>query len=804
MLRTFRSRILALVLGLVTVVLSATVVAVVVRAHAEVERQAVQQLRSAADTAREMLRFRGNQLTGAAEVLTADYGYKEAVASGDSPTLVSAINNHRARIGASAIIVFSTDGQLIASTLGSLSAQTQNDLQALVETDSDAAMMRLYRLIENRPYQLVLAPVLAPDLIGWTIMAFALDDKVAADMARVLGVDVSFVTAGAGTATDIESSLGGTRRMQLASTANARATAPFFTKINADEYLTWTSPIRANNGRLTLVLQRSMSEALRPFELLRQSILIIGAAALAVACALCALLARSATRPIDALIRAAERLEAGDYSVHVPPASTTELSRLASAFNAMGAAVADREATIRYQGQHDGLTRLPTLARISEILQELLLSARLTNKPLTVCLIEIQQFQDIIASWGHAAGDEVLWEIARRLTAGSQIEERVARIATDRFLVVLESVSTEQARALAEGITEGLRADFEYSGVSLRLETRVGIAAFPEDGSLPSELLQRAELALYRAKDSGATIGVFVRGDDESHRHRMSIVGQLRHAIASDQMRLFYQPKVALSTGRMLGCEALVRWKHPEKGFIPPSEFIPHAERTGLIKLLTAWVLSSALQQLRRWQEDGLEFDVSVNVSPTDISDPGFADRLGILLAQTGADSRRVVLEVTESAAMKDLPNTLRVMEQLRVLGIRFSIDDFGTGYSSLAHLKRLPVDEIKIDRSFIQELEARPDDDVIVRSTINLGHALGLKVVAEGVEIAASFDALLRYGCDSVQGYFVSKPMPEIEFSRWAREREATLPQIVSTRASRDPPDESSFISATDARVAG
>jgi EAL domain-containing protein (putative c-di-GMP-specific phosphodiesterase class I) len=311
-------------------------------------------------------------------------------------------------------------------------------------------------------------------------------------------------------------------------------------------------------------------------------------------------------------------------------------------------------------------------------------------------------------------------------------------------------------------------------------------------------------LALYRAKDSGATIGVFVRGDDESHRHRMSIVGQLRHAIASDQMRLFYQPKVALSTGRMLGCEALVRWKHPEKGFIPPSEFIPHAERTGLIKLLTAWVLSSALQQLRRWQEDGLEFDVSVNVSPTDISDPGFADRLGILLAQTGADSRRVVLEVTESAAMKDLPNTLRVMEQLRVLGIRFSIDDFGTGYSSLAHLKRLPVDEIKIDRSFIQELEARPDDDVIVRSTINLGHALGLKVVAEGVEIAASFDALLRYGCDSVQGYFVSKPMPEIEFSRWAREHEATLPQIVSTRASRDPPDESSFISATDARVAG
>jgi len=366
----------------------------------------------------------------------------------------------------------------------------------------------------------------------------------------------------------------------------------------------------------------------------------------------------------------------------------------------------------------------------------------------------------------------VLWEVTRRLTADIPVSERVGRTATDQFLVVLESVGVSEAQTRAEAIIEHLRAAFDYSGVSMQVETRAGVAVFPDDGDLPSELLQRAELALYRAKESGATVGVFVRGDDESHRHQMAILGQLRRAIASDQLQLYYQPKVSLEHGRMMGCEALVRWNHPELGFIPPGDFIPHAERTGMIRFLTAWVLRSALWQLRAWKQCGLELDVAVNVSPTDLADPSFADSLIQILAETGADSRRLVLEVTESAAMKDLPNTLRVMEQLRVLGIRFSIDDFGTGYSSLSHLKRLPVDEIKIDRSFIQELETRPDDEVIVRSTINLGHALGLKVVAEGVELPASFEALKRLGCDLAQGYLVSRPLSASDLTRWTIER--------------------------------
>src|SRR5277367_5119205 len=235
----------------------------------------------------------------------------------------------------------------------------------------------------------------------------------------------------------------------------------------------------------------------------------------------------------------------------------------------------------------------------------------------------------------------------------------------------------------------------------------------------------------------------------------------------------------------LVGCEALVRWRHRLKGLVPPGDFIPHAERTGLIRVLTRWVLGAAFRQHQIWQQAGLALDVSINVSPADLADSSFAESVLSLLAETGVDATRVVLEVTESSAMRDLPKTLQVMGQLRIAGIRFSIDDFGTGYSSLAHLRRLPVDELKIDRSFVQELETHAADDLILRSTIELGHALDLKIVAEGVESGIGWDALEHLGCDLVQGYFISKPLPAAEFGRWANQRQAPSLAVGGVNAS-------------------
>src|SRR5580698_5621485 len=603
-------------------------------------------------------------------------------------------------------------------------------------------------------------------------MGFALDDGVATDMSRLLGVEVSFVAVGEREPQYVTSSVDRQERRAFVVVKDAPEATPFVVTAGADKILTWTDPIPAANGHLTLVLQRSLGGALRPYDDVRNSMFAIGALLLAIASVLAVLLARSATKPVEELTKAAERLEAGDYGVEVPPASITELKGLASAFNAMRAAVADREATIRHQANHDALTGLPTRARITEILGELLTRAQLQAQTVTVCLVEIQQFQSIIGSFGHAAGDEVLSEVARRLTAHDEGPHRVGHIGTDRFLILLESIGHAGAPRQAEVIVERLRGSFEYSDVSFQLEMRAGVVMFPTDGMQAAELLQRADLALYRAKETGVTIGVYLQGDDSSHRQRLAILSELRRAIASDELELHYQPKVETSTGRLVGCEALVRWHHPQKGFIPPSEFIPHAERTGAIRSLTAWVVATALRDLRCWQAAGFAIDVAINVSPIELADPGFADHISMLLVKTGADSSHVVLEITESGAMKDLPATLRMMEQLRVLGIRFSIVDFGTGYSSLAHLKRLPVDEVKIDRSFIEELEARSDDDLIVRSTINLGHAMNLKVVAEGVELISSWDTLGRLGCDLIQGYFISKPLPVREFTAWMQAR--------------------------------
>jgi len=786
-MRSFRVRILALVLGLVTVALTATVVAVVVKARSEVGREASLQLRAAAGMAREALRFRGNQLTNAAEVLTADFGFKEAVASADAPTLMSAMVNHQARIGADALIVLDPSGRPIASTLPTLTSGAESDLHDLIGSDVDAQMLRLYRLIDGKPYQLVVAPVLAPDPIAWTVVGFALDDKVASQMSALLGVQVSFVSGDESGPVFVASSMPAALRSGLGGVARREAATPFSVRVGEDEFLTWSDPIRSGNGSLTLVLQRSVTGTLRPYEQLRGSILAIGLAILALASVLAALLARSATRPVDELIRAAERLEAGDYETEVPTNATTELSRLARAFNAMRNAVGERERTIRHQASHDDLTGLPTRARITEVLDGVLVAARRTGRPVSVCLIEVQHLENIVGSFGHAAADRVLCEIARRLGVDSEDRSRVARIGTDQFLSILEGVDARHAPLHAESIGERLREAFDYRAVSLQLETRIGIGAFPDDGGRAEELLQCADLALVRARESGVTVGTFVRGDDELHRHRLAVLGDLRRAIAADELELHYQPKVSLPSGAPVGCEALVRWRHPQKGFIPPGDFIPHAERTGLIRLVTAWVLGAALRQVRAWEAAGLNLDVSVNVSPADLGDPGFADTLAVMLAETGADASRVVLEVTESAAMKDLPKTLRVMEQLRVLGIRFSIDDFGTGYSSLAHLKRLPVDEIKIDRSFVQELETRRADDVIVRSTINLGHALKLKVVAEGVEVPYSWELLNQLGCDLVQGYFVARPMPAEEFTAWASARLAPIAPTGRARRAAD-----------------
>lgn len=773
-LRSLRGRILALVLGLVALVLAAAIAAVAVTARAQVERQTGTMLRTASDTARELLSLRGAELAGAAGALVSDADFRQALSAADAAALQSAVDGARKRVGADLVVVLSPEGRTLASTFGGSVVVTERDLAGLTRGVAQAEAPQLYRLIDGRPYQVAIARIGASEPQGWAVIGFALDDRVAEDLSRLLGVDVSFVAAPERHPAFVASSADRDDHRPDAGIAQAPRARPVLVGAGGEQLVTWTDEIRCANGSLTLVLQRSLSSALRPYEEMRNSMLAIGALLLACAAAVAVLLTRSATRSVEDLTRAAARLEAGEYDIEIPRGGPAELEGLAGAFDGMRAAVAAREASIRHQADHHPLTGLATRARISAILHEVLAGARQAGRAVTVCLVEVQQLHSVVGSFGHAAGDQVLREVARRLAGNGGRSDRMAHVGTDQFLAIHESGEVADPARRAAALVERLRGPFDYAGVSFQLEMRAGAAAFPADGATAEELLQRADLALLRAKETGAAVGVYLKGDDGHHRHRLSILGKLRRAIEADELELHYQPKVVAATGRPMGCEALVRWRHPEHGFIPPADFIPHAERTGAIRSLTAWVLATACRDASRWEQQGIAVDVSINVSPVDFADPGFADHVALLLVQTGVDASRIVLEVTESGAMRDLAVTLRMMEQLRVLGIRFSIDDFGTGYSSLAHLKRLPVDEVKIDRSFIKELEERSDDDAVLRSTIGLAHALDLKVVAEGVEQASSWAALGRLGCDLIQGYYVSKPMPAAEFAAWMHARGA------------------------------
>ena len=793
-MQSFRTRILALVLGLVTVTLVATVGAVVIKARQEVRERAAEQLRAGAAIAREVLRFRGAQLNGAVRVLAADFGFREAVASADTPTILSAIENHGSRIGAGLVVLMDLDGNVIASTVPNLSADAHAGFSDMLKRRPARSDSPAIRIVGGRPYQLVLAPVRAPEVMAWVAMGFVVDDRLAADIARLVGVEVSFVATSPGEPPFTASSIDAADRPALDELRDQSAGRIFVARSKQDPYFELFETLPTAGGALHLVLDSSIAAALRPYQELRLAIVGIGGSILLVAVILAALLANSATRPVKVLTDSARRIESGDYSFEVSGHSTREFTRLASAFNAMRSAVAEREDRIAFHAYHDPLTGLANRTRAMLVLDELIARGA-EGGPIAACIVDLQRFRDVNASLGHDVGDEVLKETARRLTHEVPGQDRVARLGADKFLVILDTDSTDACHAVADLGTH-LRTGLDVGDVSILLECRAGVASYPEHAATGAELLRGADIALHKAKETTGTVCVFERGDGVEHRRRLAVLGDLRRAIEADELEVYYQPKADLRSGRIVGCEALVRWHSRKHGYIAPTEFVAYAERTGAIRLLTAWVLRSAFRQLRTWQDAGLDLTVAVNLSAADLTDPDLGLEIMTLLDETRACPTRVLLEITESTVMRELANAIRIMDQLRSLGVRFAIDDFGTGYSSLASLQRLPVDEIKIDRAFVRELGAESNDGVIVRSTVDLGHAMGLRVVAEGVEDETALRSLRALGCDLAQGYLLARPLPAREFRDWLNAR----PAVASPTQFHAGPRETGATDALDA----
>jgi diguanylate cyclase (GGDEF)-like protein len=422
-----------------------------------------------------------------------------------------------------------------------------------------------------------------------------------------------------------------------------------------------------------------------------------------------------------------------------------------------------------HQAMHDSLTNLPNRTLFRDRVEQQLLSARREEAAFAVLIMDLDRFKEINDTLGHRNGDLILQAIGPRLRAVLRDVDSIARFGGDEFAILLPgAASAEAAARVAEKIASALSKPFMLKGLTLDVEASVGISLYPEHGSDVDTLLQRADVAMYMAKEAHAGYEVYQADRDQYTPKRLALLGELRRALENKELVLFYQPKADIRTGHVTGVEALVRWQHPEHGLTFPDEFIPLAEHTGLIRPLTLYVLNEALKQCYEWNQQGIELSVAVNLSVRNLLDMELANDIERLLETWSVDPSMLKLEITENTIMVDPPRALEVLTRLRDIGVGLSIDDFGTGYSSLSYLKRLPVDEIKIDRSFVMNMPSSENDQQIVRSTVDLGRNLGLKVVAEGVETKDIWRDLATLGCDVAQGYYLTRPIPPEELVTW------------------------------------
>lgn len=766
---SFQTRIATVLILLLLVVVGALYFAVQVATTAAVKQQAVAQLGLGVRVFERLLDSHGRQLRDALQVLSADFGFKDAVASNDAATIRSVLANHGARIGASNVLLLGLDGRVLASSVDSFAAGSPFRYSQQLLQARQLGQSKLIVALHGEALLLVEAPVLAPLPIARVVMGFRMDQAFARELRELTNLEVSFVAFDQGRRGPLVSTLSAEQGAgMLALKASVEPVHLADLDFAGQHYLTEQLSLAQLEGyQVQAFLHSSLDQAMEAFAGLDRNILLIALVALFASLAGALLLARSVSQPVRELARVAERVGRGDYLTPLALQRRDELGVLAQALSLMQAGIAERERQLAHNALHDGLTGLPNRT----LLLERLGSAIAAGRPVALLYLGIGNFRSINESYGSAIGDQVLQQLGQRLQASLRPGDSLARLLADEFLLLLEQADSDSAVALADRLQQRLAQPLRIVNVEMQLDCQIGIAAYPLDAETAEELLRRAGLAMHDAAQQPGRLQVYQQGRDDAHQRQISLIRDLRRAPANAELQLHYQPKLSLASGRVEQAEALLRWQHPVYGMVSPAEFIPLAERTGSIQLLTAWVMGEALRQLQEWAVSGLYVQLSVNVSADDLHDLQLADKVGQLLAQYQVPASQLIFEITESAVMQNPEQALLILQQLRALGISLSVDDFGTGYSSLSQLKRMPVQELKIDQAFVRDLDETSEDAVIVRSTIQMSHSLGLKVVAEGVEYERSLRLLERWGCDTAQGYLISRPLPAQAFAAWLKQ---------------------------------
>ncbi|MCK3825455.1 GGDEF domain-containing phosphodiesterase [Pseudomonas sp. W2Aug9] len=767
---TFQTRIAGVLALLLLVVVAATYFAVKAATTRAVENQAQVQLDTGRQVFERLLDLRGRRLQYGLDWLTIDGPFKQAVAGGATVPILEALGRHGTGVNSSEVFVLGLDDRVMVSTLLAMTQGEAFPYANALRSARRSGQQMLIVAMAGRPYLLVQKEVLEPAPIARVIMGFPMDTQFAHELRSMSNLEVSFLSVQGGHVGQLFTTQPGSLRpsvidLLLGTSIDPQARVQGF---HGQRVLSQVLPL-ANSGEgdeVRVLLQSPLDHALESFAPLDRQFLVIAVAVLLVSLGAALFLARRVSRPLNALVRAAERIGAGDYHTPVRVRGHDEFGLLARAFNAMQSGIAVRERQLAHNALHDALTGLPNRA----LAMERLGSAISARRPVVLLYLGIENYRVINEGFGPQGVEEMLCEASRCLSMSLLASDTAARIAGSEFLLLLENTEIDSAVARADRVYGLLTEPQRIGNDEVRHEVSIGIAAYPADGQQVEELINRAAIARHDAATMPGHLQIYQPDRDLAHQRQITLIRDLRRAVVEGELFLCYQPKLDLKHGHVGQAEALLRWQHPTLGQVSPTEFIPLAERTGSMGLLTLWVIEEAIRQIAEWALRGLVIQLSVNISVNDLVDDDLAIRVTALLIQYEVSAEHLLFEITESAIMHNPQQALSVLEQLRGCGISLSVDDFGTGYSSLAQLQRLPVQELKIDQSFIRNLDSTSGDGVIVRSTIEMSHNLGLKVVAEGVEFEHSLTLLKHWQCDTAQGYLISRPLNAMAFERWMR----------------------------------
>ncbi|MGQ7843361.1 putative bifunctional diguanylate cyclase/phosphodiesterase [Granulosicoccus sp. 3-233] len=772
---TFNARVLLLLAGLVLLVQLANLSVVLSTLSSDVRDQMNGDLETGSSLVVQLVDKRSDLLLTSAEVLAADFGFRAAIASQDKTTILSALRNNISRIDADLAVLVTVDGELVGES-GSLAADRRIYLKLAEAAEHEGVGAHTY-VVDGYARELVSVPVKAPLTIGWLVVGFSLDDAMARAFSEQVGMEVSFSAKGSNDSL-FGSSLDQLRRADLPAAMRdlSLQEVPPVMWLDGEEYLSKLVPISSGEQPVSVVLNTSLHAALASYRDVRNRLLIYMGLSLIIALALAFWFAGGVTRPIKQLSTAALRIREGDYEHSIDAQKdvqrSDEIGELIQTFGEMQAGIAKREATITFHAYHDELTGLPNRRRAQDQLLGVMEIARIKKRDNAVILLGMKRYKQIVDTLGHKAGEAIVKGVAQRLPELCTDADLVARVSQDEFLVLVPRCNADRAESLVLEWMEALEQPVILSTAELVPELSAGVILLPKHASTVDAAMRRASIALSDSRELQIPVSHYEKGRDESYIRKLSIIADLKRAVDQDELTIHFQPKITMQTGQVESVEALVRWIHPEHGFMAPDEFIGLAESSGNIGLLTGWVLDTVVGQLGSWQGAGIELKAAVNLSALDLQDEQLLDRIKKLLARHQVAPARLILEVTESAMMKDTERALQTLATMRDFGLTISIDDFGTGYSSLSKLKDLPINELKIDRAFVTDIEAGSTKAMIMKAIIDLGHGMGLKVVSEGVETQAEWDLLAELGNDVVQGYLVSRPLPVADFNSWWQER--------------------------------